>query len=399
MRTLAPLLLFLLFFSLASMGISTQEGDNYSSNFYRDGDLALYIMSAPIYYEYYYVWNGSIITEGVVYNYTNPIVLQFAVWNATGRNPIYIDLDGKTFRIITREGLFLFFLNLSYGIHFMVFRSKNMIFYQAVFNVIPKPVEKYITLTIWEYKLRINQAMLVAFQQTLLGSLVGVGIGILIKRQFTLVTNYIVLSLLFAPITLAFLDAAKFIVIGFSIVGALSYFLVPEKLSTIIIAKIDRDHPEREGEIYFIDVLEGTNYIPDRWFNGLRRKHRKLEKLDVYPMFLSGMEFIVAREIKEEGEKTIIIGDPQLSEAFIDAHIVERYSDQLLNALIENTEWRKTYPVKLKKEAADIFWSFIVDYFEYLKESGMITEDQIPKRVREAIKKKMESEGESNESV
>lgn len=379
-RLLLLALLFTIFFiPLPFKGQEIEEG-----NLLTDGTIVVYPISFPFSYTEYEFINYTLVENEVPMRVYNPLIISLAVWNTSKENPLYLAVDNRVYRI-TREGLFTYMFNLTLGIHNLVLYTDVKILTHALVDVVSFK-EQYIKISILDYKIRINKAMFNAFIETLIGAIVGAVIAIFIKREITLVTNYIVLGILFSPAVLS-LFILRFFFLGFSTLAGIAYAMTPEKVDTVIIAKIDREHPDREGQLIFLDLIKDTNYAPDRYLNGLRGKHKQVEKIDVKPIYLSGIEFIVAKDFEEENGRIKIIGDPALAEAFIDANIVERYSEKLLDALTENTEWKKMFPVKLKEESSRLFWSFIQDYFSYLTSRGIIEKKQVPEKIRKLIEK------------
>ena len=386
-RLILLALLFTIFFiPLPFKGQEIEEG-----NLLTDGTIVVYPISFPFSYTEYEFINYTLVENEVPMRVYNPLIISLAVWNTSKENPLYLAVDNRVYRI-TREGLFTYMFNLTLGIHNLVLYTDVAILTHALIDVIEFR-QQYITISILDYKARVSRAAFNAFIETLIGALAGVALGIFIKKQLTLVTNYIILAALFAIVILYGLTGHYFF-IGLALVSGVAYAIVPEKTDTIIVAKIDRENPDHEGELLFINVIKDTNYIPDRYLNGLRGKHKRLERKAVRPIYLSGIEFIVAKEYIEEDNKAIIYGDPYLAEAFIDANVVEKYSSKLIDALTENVEWKKMFPIKIKEQSSKLFWSFITDYFSYLTKSGLIEKKQVPEKIRKILEEKEKLEEE-----
>lgn len=366
-RLLLLALLFTTFFIPAFQGQEEIE-----TQILRDGDLAVYLISFPFSYEQYEFVNYTLVVNEIPMDVYNPLIVTFAVWNATKQHKLYFYIDDRKIEI-TREGVMNFYLNLTLGVHNLVLMTDNVILTHALVNVKAFKSQEFITISIASYRLKINQATLQGFYYALIGAIIGIALGIFIRKR-TYILNYYALIIPGSILTFAILIFSLNMHLGIlltalGLAAIVSYVLAQDYCNWLFVTLLHRTNTGElsNAELIQLPIISRDKYlVVQSGLKGILGKHKVLEEQDVYPLQLNAYKWDIARDIEEKDDRVIIYGDYYLAKALVEAGIVEKLSSENYLLQEENIALKRTSEVNTLRKAREILDQFLEDLKQYL---------------------------------
>jgi len=280
---------------------------------WRAGDLAVYLQSFP-FPTIEYV-NGTPAEKPATIE--GDLMLNLAVFNATGDLPVIINMDGRDVDRLESEGFYMLQYSLTPGDHSISIYSPLKIFEQTVFYVKPRPVTPLMPLE--EFLKRLEQQRNEIIQRMLFAAVAAIPVGVYVKRKTLKHTAWIY------PVPAAFVLAGYvrmpdlYWLLAFGASMAVSYALCPDFTKKHYLLLTLRDKASRLAKIALrsLDVDRQGNAVleisPRYWRRGFIRKAEvKVENPAVSTVEVDGelCPAYIARDVELRGDVVKIECDP-----------------------------------------------------------------------------------------
>jgi len=324
---------------------------------FKHGDLVVYPIVYPFSPKTYeVVWiNESGTLKAVwqevyqVVEYSNPVFVEIAVFNATKENPVYLFVDDYRMEF-TRDGVYAYMFNLTANrVHAFMLATKEVCFTRSLIYV-RKTVEgpKYISL--YDF-LREKQRII---SMCILSSLAGASVGVQGKK-FTKVTNYYFMTL-FAPfVAIGIYNMLNYYMLTvFGLSGAASYVLAKEIKQTLIAIKIDHQHGRVEKAQQIDVAIEDRIYLLEAGLRGLinalRNRWIPIEISNGDYIDIGELKILFYEEINEKNGVLEIVCDWAFTEAFKKSEVIKEYSSELHDVLTQLVKFESAFGVEVIRE-------------------------------------------------
>ncbi len=266
------------------------------------------------------------------------IIVRVAVWGATEKNPLILQLDNEIAARITNDGLFTYEWSLR-GSHHLLLKDNIMIFDQAAFNIeAPPPRDPVIKVKEFEARLEEQFSSMLMFM--LAGTVVGVTTGIGLKKKTKITSQWaFIIPAIGLGLGVKYLPDL-YMLIPWGIAAALTYqmakpYAVTRGLLTLSTNGIQLDSFYLDDEGY---KIEGV--APAYWRDGFV-KRKKVVIIDEYPVLVTGFRFnltsLCVKKIVETEDTITIWCDRALAVTLMVKNVVHELSEENAKLKARNT--------------------------------------------------------------